>query len=138
MCRSRQPLVYTIGLEPLTARAIAADLAHAVIRRQKPLRPNATRRGRLRRPDLVLIDVTVTAVVAELAAAWAAWGERVVIVGIGRSQPYGRVWRRRERHEVIEVGPGFLAPYLPAMSWDRMPGRPAGSPARVAEESSSV
>ena len=114
MLQSGRWLVYTIGLEPLVARALRADLAGAVFRARRPLRPGVTHRDGRKRPDLVLIDTSATSVLAELAAAWAAWGERVTIVGIGRCQPFARVWHHPEITDVVEVGPGFLAPFLPA------------------------
>lgn len=107
-----RPLVYTIGLEPLIARALYADLTPAVIRRRRPLRPGGRGRPAGRSPHLVLLDLNVTSVLAELAAAWAAWGEDVVIVGVGRRQPYARVWRGPDCADLVEIGPGFLAPYL--------------------------
>lgn len=115
MRNGTRPLVYTIGLEPLTARAVYADLKDATIRRRRPLKHGETTRRAGRRPDLVVLDVTTTRVVAELAAARAAWGDRLVIVGIGRRQPYARVWQRPDDPELVEVGPGFLKPYLPKL-----------------------
>ncbi len=109
---ARTPCVYLIGLDAPTARAVYLDLAHATIRRLETLGKHGSRRYG-RRPDMVLLDVTSTNVAAEVAAVRATWGERVVIVGVLRHQPVARVWREAATTETVEIGPGFLAPFLP-------------------------
>lgn len=110
------------------ACAIYADLTHAVVRRRRPLRVGAVRRRRGRRPDLVLLDLSATNVAAELAFAWTVWGERVVVAGVDRRHPYARIWSRPELAEVVELGPGFLAPFLPpeGLSTESHPGAVTG------------
>jgi hypothetical protein len=107
-------LVYAIGLEPLLARALYADLPHATIRRKRPLRSGVTFHRRGPRPTLVVLDVAATLVVAELAAAWSAWGDDVLIVGVDRRGPLACIWRRPDEAEFVEIGPGFLARFLSA------------------------
>jgi hypothetical protein len=106
------PVIYAIGIEPLTARALYADLPGGVVRRLRPLRVD----GRLGRhgkpPDLLLLDPGLTRLAAELDAARAAWGDRVVIVGVDRRSPIARVWRRWRSVEQVEIGPGFLSSLL--------------------------
>jgi hypothetical protein len=49
---------------------------------------------------------------AELEAAWAVWGKGVLIVGLSRDLPFARVWQRESIGMMVEVGPGFLYPFL--------------------------
>ena len=106
-----QPLVYAIGLESLLARAVYADLAGAVIRRLGPLEAGAPRCRQGQKPDLVLLDLSTADVDVELAAVRDAWGEAVVVVGVSRSQPLARIWGP-DGVELVELGPGFLSPFL--------------------------
>lgn len=110
--RASQPLVYAIGLDPLAARAIAADLPQARIRRPRPLVAGEARRHGPA-PDLVVLDLTATDAAAERAAAWRTWGERTLIVGLDRDHPTARVWHTPTATESVEIGPGFIAPFLP-------------------------
>jgi hypothetical protein len=110
------PLVYAIGLEPITAAALYADLRRnlpdVVIRRRRSLRCSSSRRPRTLAPDLVLLDLNLPGLSAEIAAAQTAWGDQLVIVGIGRNQPFTLIWSGAGRPERVECGPGFLRPYL--------------------------
>lgn len=106
------PLVYAIGLDSLTARAISTDLAGARLRRLRPLGTVGPQGRRGRRPDLVLVDAKATNLCAELAAVRAAWGENTLIVAPGRCSPFARVWQRHELAQLVEIGPGFLQPLL--------------------------
>lgn len=106
------PLIYTIGLDALVARAIYADMANADIRRRRPLGGTGPR-GRLgRRPDVLLLDLCLAGLEAELAAARAAWGQCVLIVGVDRCWPLARVWQGQTLATVVEMGPGFLPSLL--------------------------
>lgn len=113
MVTMRRPLIYLVGVDPLMARAVASDLARAVLRRRRPVPAHGVRCRRGLQPDLLLVDISVTRVQEELMAAWAAWGDRLVIVGVGRHEPYAYIWRRPGAAERVEVGPGFLTPLLP-------------------------
>lgn len=114
-----RPLVYAIGLDGLIACAVEADLPDAAIQWLRPLSGAAVPRRVGPRPDLLLLDLSSTYITTELAAARAAWGERLVIVGLDRQQPYARVWQRPEVALLVEIGPGFLDPFLPR---ERMSG----------------
>lgn len=104
-------LIYLIGLDPLLSRALRADLHGCILQRRGSLHAGQTRR-RGPRPDLVLLDITTTDVAAELAAVWSTWDAEVVVVGLERAHPFARVWYHPRPARVIEVMPGFLAPYL--------------------------
>ncbi len=104
-------LVMTIGLERYTAQALSADLHGAKIQQRRPLQPGSARRRPHPRPDLVILDMSSTRVAAELAAARTAWGE-VVIVGVGRHQPIACVWPGAGAALLVEIGPGFLTPFV--------------------------
>jgi hypothetical protein len=107
-------LIYVIGLDTLLTKAIRADLPNATIRWLRPLRPHGRRRGK--RPDLLLIDISVTDPYHEVRAAWSFWDKSVVAVGVDRHQPFARVWRHEHLARIVEIGPGFLTPYLEASS----------------------
>ncbi len=112
MMLAASPLIYTVGLDPLTARAVRSDLAGAVIRRQRPVTAGGPHSRGGSRPDLLLIDLSHVDVQAELAAARAPWGEDIVVVGLERNAPLVRVWRGRNLAATAEIGPGFLQPFL--------------------------
>lgn len=105
-------VVYVVGLEPHTARAIYADLAGVAIRRLRPLHGGSAHSRRGRRPTLLILGLDLPDLMCELEAAQAAWGESLVAVGIGRYQPLACVWRGPGPAELVEIGPGFLAPFL--------------------------
>jgi hypothetical protein len=106
------PLVYAVGLDPLMARAIHADLAWCQIRSRPSLIMAGAGDSGCRRPDVLLIDLGGVESERELAAATRAWGENLLVVGLDRASPFARVWQRPHLAEVIEVGPGFLGPFL--------------------------
>ncbi len=110
--QSAAALVYTVGLDPLVARAMYSDLPGAVIHRRRPLHDSGSHSRLGRPPDLLLIGLCTADLQAELAAARAAWGERVLIVGVGSRTPIARVWRGRTTVELAEIGPGFLPSLL--------------------------
>ena len=110
--RGCPPLVYVIGADALMERAVQADLPDTRILRRRPLRAGVVHR-RGPRPDLVVLDVTVTDADAELAAIWSAWGREVVVIGVDRHQPYAHIWRHPNLARVVEIGPGFFAAHLP-------------------------
>src|SRR5207248_5075675 len=105
-------IVYAIGLDSLTARALYADLSGAAIQRRRPLRVNGPHARLGPRPDLILVDLTRADGKTELEAARKAWGEDVLIVGLGREAPFARVWRRPSVALMVEISPGFLRPFL--------------------------
>ena len=104
-------LVYDFGLEPLLARPVYADLPGAQIRRLRLSDHEVLRQAR--RPDLTLLSLPAVGLEAALSAIRAAWDERVLIVGVDRHEPFARIWRYRHLVLLVEVGPGFLYPYLP-------------------------
>src|ERR1700674_5116457 len=101
MAANKEFLVYAIGLESNTARAVYADLPQAVIRRRRPLRGRGPRQRRGPKPDAVLLDLSFTDVAAELAAIRLAWGDTVPVIGLGRRQPHVCVWRGGDLPELI-------------------------------------
>ena len=103
-------LVYTVGVDPLLAQALAADLPAAVLRRRRSLVHAAQCRGRC--PDIVVVDISGASIDTELDAVRSTWGDRVVVVGVDRRRPFAWVWRRPDRGRIVELGPGFLEPYL--------------------------
>src|SRR5690348_2330085 len=107
---STQPLVYVIGLEQQTARAIHADMPRACIRRRRLLSDSTKRRRRGIKPHLLLLDLNLDSLSSELDAARTAWGQEIVAVGIGRRHPFACVWPGSEEVELVEIGPGFLEP----------------------------
>jgi len=118
--RGKERQIYVIGLDTHTARAIYADLAGWAIRRRRPLRGHSTRhRRRGRRPALLILGLDLADPMAELEAAREAWGQTLVAVGIGPNEPLARIWWTRNRSELIEIGPGFLARVLEPV---RIPG----------------
>jgi len=113
----RQPWIGAIGLSAELARAIAADLPDYRVQRLAPsLRGDGGWAVRGSRPALVLVDGTVGHARAEREAVWRCWGPDLPVVEVSRATPIARVWLspgRGERVEVVELGPGFLVPYLP-------------------------
>lgn len=112
----RQPWIGAIGLPAELARAIAADLPDYRVRRLPPLLHGAggwAVQGS--RPALVLVDDAVGNARAEREAVWRCWGPDppVPVVEVSRATPIARVWLSPGRVEVVELGPGFLVPYLP-------------------------
>jgi hypothetical protein len=92
-----------------------ADLPQHCIRRLPP----AARQGDTcdrcgNRPALLLVDATVTDARAEREAAWRRWGPDLPVVEVSRATPIARVWLAPTHVQVVEIGPGFLAPYLPS------------------------
>src|SRR5689334_4138833 len=87
-----RPIAYAVGLEPLIARALyadlRADLPSVVIRRRQSLQCDPAQRPHTPAPDLVLLDLNLPDLSAEVQAVRTAWGDQVVIVGIGRTQPF--------------------------------------------------
>jgi hypothetical protein len=110
MERQVHPRVYFIGLDSLTERAIRAGQPGAQFRRLRPVREATTRR-RGPAPHVVVLDLTRTHALRERALVKRSWGEQVVIVGLSRRDPMARVWR--ESTTLVELGPGFLTPFLP-------------------------
>lgn len=103
----KTPLIYAMGLDSLTARALYADLPGASIQRR---RPGSHGRGS-RRPDLILMDLPEADPEAEMAAAGMAWGKDVLIVGLSRNAPLARIWSHGIA-TLVEIGPDFLRPFL--------------------------
>ncbi|MFN8556265.1 MAG: hypothetical protein U0531_02580 [Dehalococcoidia bacterium] len=112
MPASDPALVYLIGVDMVLARALRADLAGATIRRLRRLPAGHRWRARGPRPDLVVLDLDTTALIAELTAIWNAWGDDMVIVGVHRDQPMASIWFGPGRVEYAEIVPGFLEPVL--------------------------
>ena len=106
-------LVYTIDLDPLMARAIAADLPGARIGSFPSLRA-AIDRGAAHRPDVVLLYLFRSDASTAVASIRAAWGDQVVLVGLDRRAPCAHVWCMARAAETVELGPDFLARFLPA------------------------
>ncbi len=73
------------------------------------------------RPALLLVDATITDARAEREAAWRRWGPDLPVVEVSRTTPIARVWLAPARVQVVEIGPGFLAPYLPSSPLLRRP-----------------
>lgn len=137
MERQLQPRVYVIGLDSLTERAIRADLPGAQIRRLRPVREGATRR-RGPPPHVVVLDLTRTHALRERALVSRIWGEQVVVVGLSRRDPMARVWQASTT--VVELGPGFLTPFLPAVEGTLDGHQPAvlTSSVRLAKENRAI
>lgn len=124
----RYPRIDAIGLSAALRRAIAADLPHHRIRHLPPSsRPDTSRARTRSRPALVIVDATATDARAEREAVWRRWGADLPVVEVNRATPIVRVWLAPTRVEVVELGPGFLAPYLPSqgLSGGRAPAAPA-------------
>ena len=106
-------LVYTVGLDRLTADAIAADLPQARVEALPPLIAPVVPRRTGPRPDAVVLGHRVHRVELERASVWITWGEQVVVVVIDPHTPFADVWRGPAVHSRVELGPGFLIPFLP-------------------------
>lgn len=116
----RSPRIDVIGLSAALRRAIAADLPYHRIRQLPPSsRPDATQDQAYSRPALVIVDATAADAHAERDAAWRRWGTDLPVVEVNRTTPVARVWLAPAHVEVVELGSGFLAPYLPPQ---RLPG----------------
>jgi hypothetical protein len=110
---AKTPLVYAIGLDSLMARALYADLRGAAIRRRAALKAGAPRGRRGHPPDLILLDLGHADGKDLLATARQTWGTDVLIVGLRRDEPQAYVWKGQCVVTLVEIGPGFLSPYLP-------------------------
>lgn len=104
--------ILTIGLDRLTMRAVRADLPGARVTARRKL-PTDVPRCQDIAPHLVLINGAGADPVAQRAAVWRQWGEAVVVTEIHARQPTAQVYRTPTVVESVEVGPGFLAPFLP-------------------------
>lgn len=105
------PVLYAIGLDPLMVRALRADFPAGTLYEREPLRAGQVER-RGPRPDAVVVDAAGCRFGSEVEAIRRAWGPEVVVVGVDRRQPYARIWRHPLLAEVVELAPGFLAPFL--------------------------
>jgi len=113
---ARSRLIYSVGVGPLLERALVADLPGAVIRRLAMVGAGADDVEdlvELPRPDLVLVGTGDLVDDAPLAWIWAAWGKGVVIVGVHQRESYVHIWRGSSLSEVVEIGPGFFARWIP-------------------------
>jgi hypothetical protein len=48
----------------------------------------------------------------EMDSVWSNWGSEVTVLSVDGSLPYARVWRNSHLKQVVEIGPGFLSPFL--------------------------
>lgn len=123
----RQPWIGAIGLPAELIRAIAADLPAYRVRRLPPsLRGEGGRPARGSRPALVIVDATAADACAEREAAWRRWGADLPVVEVNRTTPVARVWLSPGQVEVVELGPGFLVPYLPPRPLSEGLAQPSG------------
>ena len=106
-------LVYLIGLDPLMTAAINADLPGTRVASFPSLRAALSRHA-VARPDLVLLYLSRSAAPATVARLRAAWGDQVVVVGLDRRTPRAQVWAAAGPAVMVELGPDFLEPFLPA------------------------
>jgi hypothetical protein len=121
---AKMPLVYAIGLDSLMARAVHADLPGAVILRRRALSAHGPQVRGSRQPDLILLDLTQADPEALLAAARLAWGANVPIVGLHRDEPQAYIWKDQGVATLVEIGPGFLCPFLPWAGRNSLDGNP--------------
>ena len=99
------PRLYLVSVHPLLAAALRADHPDAEIVALPALGPAAP----AERPDLVVTGRGAP----DRARAWATWGEVVVVVEVEPRSPVARAWRSPSLVQAVELGPGFLAPFLP-------------------------
>jgi hypothetical protein len=110
-----RPLVYVLGLDAGTRRAVQADVPQARVRRLRSVRAWAGCRPGAA-PDLVVLDLGRAAAVAEREAIRRRWGSQVPMIDIDPSRPIAHVWRGQMPPESIELGPGCLTALLPHMA----------------------
>jgi hypothetical protein len=104
--------ILTIGLDRLMTRAVRADFPGARVAACRPLGNDAgIPRGPA--PALVVINGAEIDGAAQRAAIRRRWGDAVVVAEFHGRQPVARVWRTPAFVEAVEVGPGFLLPFLP-------------------------
>lgn len=110
--RSRT-LLYAIGSDPVVTSAVAAELGDVTVRRvpacDDPLTPTA-----LEPPTLVLIGPDAPRPDLERQAAHQRWGGRTLVVEVMPGRPLALVWLGAECVRVVDLAPGFLAPFLAA------------------------
>ena len=108
MLPSSSLLIVALGVDALTRRALQADIPRAqiaVVRR--------VRAWRGERPDLVVINASRMHAPTERMAVWQRWDDAVVIVELIDEEPTTRVWCSPTVVHAVELGPGFLTPFLP-------------------------
>jgi hypothetical protein len=137
MEKQGRPRIYVIGLDSLTERVIRADVPDADIRRLRPVR-DATDRRRGPLPHVVVLDITRTHALRERALVRRSWGAQVVVIGLSSRDPMARVWHSSTT--VVELAPGFLAPFLPAPASSHVSDQPSAfsSAFRLAKEHRAV
>ena len=102
--------IVTIGLDALMTSAIGADWPQASIH-PKPANP---RYWDGTTPDMVVLNRAVIDHAAVRAAVWRRWGPRVVVAEVDTDGPWAVIWRSPTISTVVEIGPGFLAPFVTA------------------------
>jgi hypothetical protein len=95
-------------------KAIRADLPQARIRALRPQHLVATRAAQTR-PDLVVFNASARDATTQRRLIQHVWAT-VVVVELSATESRALVWRPPSDVEVVEVGPGFLGPFLPARS----------------------
>lgn len=113
MAQSRRSLLYAVGADPLLVSAVAADLPEASVRRFRSF-TTALPASTADEPAVVLIGPDVSQADAERAAARRWWGARPVVVEVIAGRPLALLWLGIDTVRVVEMEPGFLAPYLVA------------------------
>lgn len=121
----RRARIYAIGLDPLLYRAIGLDHPWCDLHRRRVLRPRQLwRLGP--RPALVLLGARAVQAEVERRIIWRSWGSDVPVVGFDARSPRAYIWHRPGFVQMIDVGPGFLDPFLPAApSGEGPPVRPS-------------
>jgi hypothetical protein len=102
--------IVTIGLDALLTMAIAADWPQASIH-PKSVNPRCWDGPA---PDLVVLNRAGTNHATLRAAVWQRWGPRVVVAEVDSDGPWSVIWRSPTISTVVEIGPGFLAPFVAA------------------------
>ena len=107
--------VLTIALDRLMADAIRADFPHADIRAIPPLETGTASAG-VTRPHLVILNASVTDSVTQHRLIRQEWGPGVIVVELSESEPQALVWRSAAEVDLVELRPGFLAPFLSGLA----------------------
>lgn len=104
----RRPLVYLIGVDPLTARALCADIRPCMVRRWPLIGMSlATAARSPLPPDVVVIDGSVTDPHAAHARARWLWGLDVPILLVERIRPWAWLHLAGQTRKLI-LEPGVL------------------------------
>jgi hypothetical protein len=110
--RTHRPVrILIIGLDRRTTKAIRSDFPRGKVTATRTFYTYA-RDSRVSAPDLVVMGSAQPDAAEQRDAIWRRWGDAIVVAEIHGQQPLARVWRTPRMVERVELGPGFLWPFV--------------------------